>query len=176
MKQMKMNSSCRVLGTLVLLLSSTILFAQSKTERSSPPMESSATVNGSEVTINYSAPSKKDREIFGQLVPYDKVWRTGANEATTITLEKDMTVEGKTLKAGKYGLFTVPGKSSWEIIFNEVWDQWGHYNYDADKDVLRISVSSKELSDSVEQMRIDVDKNGVVSIQWDTTAVSFTLK
>lgn len=173
---MNMNWSFGVLGTLVLLLASSILFAQSKTERSSPPMEASATINGSEVSINYSAPSKKERVIFGELVPYDKVWRTGANEATTITLSADMKVEGETIKAGKYGFFTIPGEKSWEIIFNEVWDQWGHYNYDADKDVLRITATPKKLSESVEQMHIDLDKNGLVTIQWDKTSVSFTLK
>lgn len=147
--------------------------AQKKEERASPPKTSSATVMGGEVTVAYSSPAKKDRVIFGELVPYGKVWRTGANEATTITLESDMKIGGQLVEAGKYALFTVPGESSWEIILNKVWDQWGAYNYEAEQDVVRFSATPVELKTPVENFTIEVDESGKVEMKWDTTAVSF---
>lgn len=150
--------------------------AQKKDERTSPPQQASATVAGNEVTVEYSSPAKRDREIFGELVPYGKVWRTGANEATTITLGADMKVQGNAVKAGKYALFTVPGESSWEIILNEVWDQWGAYNYENDKDVARFSVAPVGLDEAVENFTFDVSASGDVTMKWDKTAVSFTLE
>ncbi len=150
--------------------------AQSKGERTSPPKKTSAEVMGHEVTIAYASPAKRDREIFGALVPYGKVWRTGANEATVITLNHDMKVGGELIKAGKYALFTVPGENSWEIIFNEVWDQWGAYNYDSSKDVHRFSVKPKTLKEPVENFTIDVDASGKVTMKWDLTEVSFDIE
>lgn len=150
--------------------------AQSKEKRTSPPEKASATIMGNEVTVEYSSPSKKDREIFGELVPYGKVWRTGANEATTITLGGDMKVEGTLVKAGKYALFTVPGESSWEIIINEVWDQWGAYNYENDKDVARFTVEPSKLKEPVENFAIEVNESGQVTMKWDQTAVSFMVE
>lgn len=93
------------------------------------------------VTVRYSRPSVRDREIFGGLVPYDEMWRTGANEATTITFSEDVTVEGEMLEAGTYGLFTIPGQDQWTIIFNDQGEQWGAFNYDESGDALRVQVT-----------------------------------
>lgn len=153
-----------------------VAHAQDKKERKSPLMNTSAAVMGHEVTIEYSAPAKKDRVIFGELVPYGKIWRTGANEATVLTLTHDMKVEGTLLKAGKYAIFTVPGENSWEIIFNEVWDQWGAYNYDSEKDVHRFSVKPKTLKEPVENFTINIDESGRVTMKWDLTEVSFNIE
>lgn len=89
-------------------------------KRLSPAKKEVGTVNGKKITINYSSPSKRKRKIFGGLVPYGKVWRTGANEATTFEVSKDLMVQGKKLPKGKYGLFTIPGEKEWTIIFQHV--------------------------------------------------------
>jgi hypothetical protein len=150
--------------------------AQSKTDRTSPPKEASASIDGKDVSINYSSPAKKDRIIFGQLVPYDKVWRTGANEATTLTLGSDMEIGGKEVKAGKYGLFSVPGEKNWEIIINEVWDQWGAYNYDPSKDVVRFNAKTNTLAAPVEDFTINIGAEGTVTMEWDDASVSFEVQ
>lgn len=111
--------------------------------RTSPNASVSQTIGVTEVTITYGRPSVRGRTIFGDLVPYDAVWRTGANEATTISFSTPVEIEGQALDAGTYGLFTVPGEDQWTVIFNETADQWGAYNYDDSKDVLRVDVDAR---------------------------------
>jgi hypothetical protein len=146
-----------------------------KSKRKSPPMEASAMVGDANVMINYSAPSVNGRKIFGDLVPYGKTWRTGANEATTFEVSKNVMIEGQELAAGKYALFTIPGEETWTIVFNSAWDQWGDYNYDEAKDVLRVEVPAKKLDEAVEQLKIGIsekDGSSKVAIKWaDTKAV-----
>ena len=104
------SRSIMVMAVIAFLFQTNVTQAQDdKSKRPSPPAEASAKVGGTMVTINYSQPSVKSRKIWGELVPYDKVWRTGANEATTFEVSTDVKIEGKTLPAGKYGLFTIPG-------------------------------------------------------------------
>lgn len=173
---MKSSIQTGILAIALVLAGAFAAKAQDRKERTSPPMESSATINGAVVTVNYSAPAKKDREIFGELVPYGKVWRTGANEATIITLAADARVGGTAVKAGKYALFSVPGENKWEIILNTVWDQWGAYNYDASKDAVRISAPVFKMDEPVEMFTIEVSEEGLVTIAWDTTSVTFEVK
>jgi hypothetical protein len=90
------------------------------------------------VKVTYGRPHKKGREIFGELVPYGKIWRTGANEATEITFTNDVLINKKKLKAGTYTIFTIPEKDKWKVIFNSDLGQWGAYNYNADKNVLEV--------------------------------------
>ena len=159
----------------MLLATSTSIFAQKKKPKS-PPMEAAATVGGVDVKINYSAPSTRDRTIWGKLVPYDKVWRTGANEATTFTVSKDVMIEGRKLPKGKYGLFTIPQENgTWTIIFNSVADQWGAYSYDKSKDVLRVDVKSASNS-MTEMMKFEVTNDGKVTLMWDKVKVAFMVK
>jgi hypothetical protein len=145
-----------------------------KAKRKSPPMETTGMVGDAKVTINYSAPSVKGRTIFGDLEPYGEIWRTGANEATTFEVSKNVMIEGQELAAGKYALFTIPNEDSWTIIFNSVFDQWGDYNYDKEKDVLRVDVTPTTLSEPVEQMTISLN-DGTVAIAWSTTQAAFSL-
>ncbi len=98
-------------------------------EASSPRKQLTGTAAGVAVTIDYGSPYVKGRTIWGDLVPYDKVWRTGANSATTIEFAGDVTVEGQALAAGKYALFTIPSMESWQVVFNTVTDQWGSGSY-----------------------------------------------
>jgi hypothetical protein len=161
---------------LLFLGSVMVAEAQDKPKRTSPMRTASAMVNGNEVSITYSAPSVKGREIWGSLVPYDKVWRTGANEATTISFKKDAKVNGKDVKAGKYSLFTIPGKSEWTIIINAVWDQWGASNYDASEDILRFTSKPQKLDAPQEEMMFEVGANGQITLKWDTLGVSFAVE
>ncbi len=149
-----------------------------KSQRKSPPMETTGMVGDVEVKINYSAPSVKGRTIFGDLEPWDEVWRTGANEATTFEVSKNVLIEGEELAAGTYALFTIPGQERWTIIFNSVADQWGDYDYDESKDVLRVEVTPKTTEEVTEQMKIALkEKEGTshIMIKWDHTKVPFTI-
>ncbi len=149
-----------------------------KSKRKSPPMETTGMVGDVSVTINYSAPSVNGRTIFGDLEPYGEVWRTGANEATTFEVSKNVLIEGQELAAGKYGLFTIPNKESWTIIFNSVHDQWGDYNYDMEKDVLRVEVTPTKLETPVEKMSISIIENdgaSAIAIAWSDTQAAFSI-
>ncbi|UTW62064.1 DUF2911 domain-containing protein [bacterium SCSIO 12741] len=144
--------------------------AQDKSERKSPPMTTNATVGGVNVTINYSSPAVKGRTVWGDLVPYDKVWRTGANEATTFEIDKNLMVEGKKLPKGKYSLFTIPGEKQWVIIFNAQPDQWGAYKYKEKEDVLRVTVRPVPSAVQVENLAIEIE-DGMLVIKWDNLMI-----
>ncbi len=158
-----------------LLLQLPVALAQDKSNRPSPPAQVSASLDGLEVTIDYSRPSAKGRQIFGGLESYGKVWRTGANETTWIALSQDSKVNGQSLTKGKYGLFTIPGEEKWTIIFNKDWEGWGAFRYNQDNDVLRIEVDADNDAPMTEQFTIGISEQGEVSLAWDKTAVSFTL-
>lgn len=138
------------------------------------------------VKVMYNRPYKKGREIFGGLVPYDKVWRTGANEATTFDTNQDLSIEGKTLKKGKYTLWTVPGVETWKVIFNSQHGQWGvnsngEANRDPANDVLTVDIRSVQQEREFEQFTIAFEKVGEEAemvLLWDKTllAVPFTAK
>ena len=124
----------------------------SETIRRSPNAVVGQTIGTTQVTITYGRPSVRDREVFGTLVPFDAVWRTGADEATTISFSKDVTVEGEPVAAGTYGLFTIPRESgAWTVILNRTANQWGAYRYDPSQDVLRVDVTP-EKAPHMEQM------------------------
>ncbi|MFB6229593.1 MAG: DUF2911 domain-containing protein [Salinibacter sp.] len=137
----------RVLTTgFLLLLASVIVTPATAQERGneeprvSPNATVSQTIGTTKVRITYGRPSVEGRKIFGGLVSYGEVWRTGANEATTFSVSSDVTIEGESLPAGTYSLYTIPGEETWTIIFNSVANQWGT-NYDKSKDVLRVQVT-----------------------------------
>lgn len=172
-----------IAGIAVFLILNSSVIAQNRANeeaRVSPNAAVSQTIGTTEVTITYGRPSVRDRVIFGERVPYDEVWRTGANEATTITFSKDVTVEGQPLEAGTYGLFTIPRqKGNWTIIFNSVSTQWGAFKYNQDDDVLRLDVTS-EKAPSEEQMLIYFsevnDSSGKAVIHWDEARVAFLIE
>lgn len=138
----------------------------------SPRKEMTATVGDATVLVNYGSPSVRGRTIWGDLEPYDEVWRTGANEATTIEFSKDVEIEGKKLAAGTYALFTIPRDGNWTVIFNKKSDQWGDYNYEEGDDALRVDVTPMKLSEKVEQLEFLLMDNKVV-LRWDDMAVPF---
>ena len=142
--------------------------------RASPLMKTEMDMGDLKVKVQYSSPSVKGREIFGNLVSYDKVWRTGANEATIFEINNPIAVEGKNLAAGKYSLFTIPGEDKWVIVFNSVSDQWGAYKYSDKKDVLRVEVKPGMIPDQAEKFTIKLE-NGFIFLIWDHTSVQVAL-
>ena len=154
-------------------------YAQENKIRLSPKASVMQTVGFTDVTIDYSRPGVKGRTIWGALVPYNKVWRAGANEATTINFSTDVTIEGKSLPAGKYGFFTIPNKDSWTIIFNKVADQWGAFQYNEAEDALRVTVKP-ESNNFQEWLAYTItktgDKSAVVSLEWEKLKVPFKIE
>jgi hypothetical protein len=128
------------------------------------------TVQGENIKVTYGRPYKKGREIFGKLVAYGHVWRTGADEATAITFAKDVLFANAPVKAGSYTLYTIPTKSDWTIILNGQTGQWGTV-YNKDKDVVRVQASSETINEPIEQLTIRFQNNNML-IEWDRTRVT----
>jgi hypothetical protein len=147
-----------------------------KSKRPSPPAKVTETTSkGVTITVDYSQPAVKGREIGKEIAPYGQVWRTGANEATVFEVSKDVKVEGKTLPAGKYGLYSIPGKDEWVIIFNKTWKQWGT-NYTEKDDALRVKVKPGKAPSFTERMTFAVAKTGKVSLMWGNDEVDFSVQ
>lgn len=160
----------------LLLIGGSTLFAQEdKSQRPSPPMTATGMIGETKVTIDYSSPSVKGRDIYGGLVKYGKTWRAGANEATTMEFSNDVMVNGQSLSAGKYAFFVIPMESGdWKIIFNKEAQQWGAYKHDASKDALNTGAKTSKI-DNVEKLTYSVDGN-MVHLDWATTRLSFEVK
>lgn len=157
--------------SLCVLMSAAALSAQETKKPLSPPAKAEATINGKKVTIDYSAPSKRDRVIMGELVPYGKVWRTGANKATTLTTEADLMLGSLHVPAGTYALFTIPGEKEWTLIVSKQSDLWGSNGYDEAKDLGRVKMTVKALPKTVETFNINVDKSAL-TLKWENTEAS----
>ncbi|MBN3519201.1 DUF2911 domain-containing protein [Algoriphagus lutimaris] len=149
-----------------MILMAFVGYAANAQEKPSPAKTAEGTVGDAKITINYSSPAVKGRVIWGDLVPLGEVWRAGANEATTFTTTKDIMVEGKKLPAGTYGFFVIPGENTSTFIFNEVAKQWGAFDYDSSKDVLRVSVPSQQTSTMEERLVYEV-KPSSFEIRWE---------
>lgn len=130
--------------------------------------------------VIYSKPSKNDRDIFGSLVPYGEIWRTGANEATEVTIYNDMTVMGKKIPAGTYTLYTIPNKTEWTVILNKNIHVWGTANnYNADKDLVRIKAPARTAAAPIEEfsMAFQPITNGAnLLMGWDNTYIEIPFK
>lgn len=149
-----------------------------KSKRPSPPALVTETIeSGAVVKIDYSQPSVKGRTIGKDLEPNDGVvWRTGANEATVFEVNKDVKINGQSLPAGKYGLFTIANKDEWTIIFNKTWNQWGAYDYKQSEDALRVKVKPDKAAAFSEKMTFTIDKSGQVNLLWGDIKVGFEVK
>ncbi len=148
-----------------LLVSSGACAQNDNASKPSPAAEATGKVGAATVTVNYSSPAVKGREIWGGLVPYDKVWRAGANEATTVTFDKDVMVEGKPLAAGTYSFYTIPGKDNWTVIFNKTAKQWGT-QYDEKQDALRVMATPQKAQKMHERLAYEVTNKGLV-LRWE---------
>jgi len=160
------------------LIVSAPLMAQEKPP-ASPPGEASVSFdNGKSVTIKYSRPSTRGRKIFGGLVPYGNVWRTGANAATSLTTDTALDIGGTNVPAGNYTLYTVPGEKSWQLIVNKETGQWGT-KYDQGQDLARIPMQVSQLPSALEVFTVSLDKTGAKSatlkLQWELTSASVNI-
>ena len=164
--------------TLSFCLSMLQISAQDNLPRLSPKSFVGQTVGYTKVIINYGSPGVKERSIWGGLVPYGEVWRTGANEATTIEFDSEILIEGNRVPAGKYSLFTIPGKDKWTVILNEVYDQWGAYKYDENKDILRFQVPQQS-NHHVERLTFNFEYKDAyrsdIIMAWEKIKISFEI-
>lgn len=170
-----------ILAIATLSAASLKTFAQApedKSKRPSPPAVATATLpGGAAVTINYSQPSVKGRTIGKDLEPMKgKIWRTGANEATTFETTKEIKVNGSTLSAGKYALFTIADDKFWTVVFNKTADQWGAYDYDKAKDALRVDAKATAAEKFSEKLTFTISSTGEVNILWGDHKIEFTVQ
>ena len=151
---------------------------EDKSKRPSPPAMVTQKINsGATISIDYSQPSVKGRTIGKDLEPMDgQVWRTGANEATVFSTDKDIMVEGKALPAGNYGLFTLFNGDDVTIIFNKTSKQWGAFKYKEADDALRVKATQSKLSSPAEKMTFAISDDGKVDFMWGDRKVEFTVQ
>lgn len=155
--------------------------AQIKTPAPSPASKLMQTAGLTEITVEYSRPSVKGRTIFGGLVPYGEMWRTGANKNTIVTFSDKVKIAGKEVKAGSYALFTVPGQNEWDIIFYTDTENWGTpENYDAAKEAARFKVKPQTLPYTIESFTVGIDDlqndKCTMGLGWEKTWVSFDIE
>jgi hypothetical protein len=169
-----------LLATVASILTFAVEAQEALPPRSSPLSVISMRYKDAYVKVVYSQPHKRGREIFGKLVPFGEVWRTGANEATEITLTKDLLVNNQVLKAGTYSLFTIPEKDKWTIIVNSDTGLWGAYNYNPKVDVMRFDVPVKAVTNVIyEPFTLQFDQKNELAellMLWDNVKVSVPLK
>ena len=143
----------------------------------SPHTETRAMVGDAHIHIDYSSPSVRNRIIFGGLLAYDQVWQAGAHMATWLETNKDLEIDGKELKAGKYGFFVIPNQEEWTVIFNRNWNQHGKDDYDASDDVLRFKATPKISEEIKEHLEYSVNKtsenSGTISMSWEKVTIEF---
>jgi hypothetical protein len=155
-----------------------VIAQEALTPRLSPLEMVTLKYESSYIKVTYGRPHKKGRSIFGDLVPYGKIWRTGANEATEITFTKDVLINKKRIAAGTYTIFTIPEKNKWNVIFNSDLGQWGAYNYNPEKNVLEIDAAVSEMDIVYEPFTIEFqlqDGKTNLLMMWDNIKASFTI-
>ena len=166
-------------GVLIAFIAVGFVGMRLYTKQFSPQDSASYSTEQVDINVKYSRPYKKDRDVFGDLVPFGQTWRTGANEATVFTTNVDLDIKGKILPAGSYSLFTVPGEDSWKVIFNNETGQWGiNFSGEANKaneqDELQVEVASVKSSNVFEQFTISFEKMGEeieMIMMWDQTLI-----
>lgn len=148
--------------------------------RISPKAEIMQIVGFTEVRISYSRPAVKGRKIWGFLVPYNTIWRAGANEATKFTFSTDVKINGKLLKAGSYSFFIIPTKSHWTIIFNKVPDQWGAFQYNEAEDAIRFNVKPQISNTFYEWLTFEITKtedySATIALIWEKLKIEFKVQ
>ncbi|QZK90389.1 Protein of unknown function (DUF2911) [Flavobacterium tiangeerense] len=168
-----MKSIIKTGFAIIALLLVNVMGAQSK------PTSSKETITGkikdATITVDYGSPSVNGRKIWGELVPFDKIWRAGANDATTFETDKDLTVEGSKLPAGKYSFFIIPNGNECTIIFNKVAKQWGAYKYKQEDDQLRVVVKPEVLRSAYEKLTYEINSN-TFSLKWDNWSIPVQIK
>jgi hypothetical protein len=163
----------------ILLTSAAICFAQGKKAPASPPAETSVTINGKQISIKYSAPSMRGRKIFGGLEPYGKVWRAGANAATSLHTDADLQIGSLNVPAGDYTLFVSLDPAQWQLIVNKQTGQWG-LSYDQSQDLGRVPMKMSKPSAPVETYKMTLAKEsgdmGSLTLEWENTTATVSFK
>ena len=161
------------LGAVTLFVLTLAAFVSAQENRPSPAAQAQCKFSdGKTITVDYSSPRMKGRKIFGELVPYGDVWRTGANEATTFVTTANVTVGGKAVPAGNYTIFTVPNQGSWKLIINKKTGEWGiPYKYEADE-LVRVDMKVADTPSAVEHFTIAFDHACTLAISWENTQAS----
>ena len=167
----------KIIVVLAMVLVNFVVEAQVKTPQSSPLTKIDQVVGLTDVKIEYSRPSAKGRTVYGDLVPFGKNWRTGANANTTISFSEDVTIAGKLLKKGKYALFTTPKADSWDVMFYTDTNNWGlPEEWDESKVALKTSIKPETLNKSIESFSVFLNNlsndSGVIELSWERTMVS----
>jgi len=169
---MKLSRILSVLTAFVTLFGAVAVAQQN---RVSPHETVELTLNGRKITVTYGRPSMKGRKIVGGLVPYGQVWRTGADEATVLTTEADLTIGTLAVPKGSYAIFTLPSETGWKLIVNKVADQFGAFSYNEKQDLGRVDMKVGKTSAPVEQFTIALakaGKGGALKLQWENTSAS----
>src|SRR6266568_1035375 len=165
----------KLTAVLVILLFTTLSFAQKKPPASPPASTMCKFADGKSIKVDYSSPRAKGRKIYGGLVPYGEVWRTGANDATTFVTDADLTIGGKDVPAGSYTIFTVPNQDKWTLIINKKTGEWGiPYKYEGDE-LLRTDMQVSKAPTPVENFTIAFDQAGnscTMHLDWENTRAS----
>lgn len=169
------------LAFLTFFLVSFVSFAQQiQMPQASPSAKITQKVGLTDVTVDYSRPSTKGRKIFGELVPYGEVWRTGANGPTVFTFSTDVTIGGQNVPAGSYALYSIPGKNDWTIIISKNTQLWGAIGYQQSDDLIRFDVPASKTSKKYETFEISfnnfTDNSADVSMKWETSRVDFKIQ
>lgn len=171
-----MQKRITLLALFVVIAATLTLAQQDKSSRPSPAAQAACKFSdGKAVTVDYSSPRAKGRKIFGDLVPYGEVWRTGANEATTFVSTANLTVGGKDVPAGNYTIFTVPNQDKWTLIVSKKTGEWGiPYKYESDE-LARVDMKAEKTSGPVENFTISFDQSGdtcMMHMDWENTRAS----
>ena len=177
-----MSRTVSLCMTFILCLTGSLVstaYAQDKSARPSPPAKAECKLaGGKSVAVDYSSPRAKGRKIYGGLVPYGKVWRAGANEATTFATDTDVVVGGTTVPAGKYTLFTVPNADKWTLVISKKTGEWGTAYPGEKEDLARVDMQVTKLSSPVENFTIGFDQSGAgctMHMDWETTSASVSV-
>ncbi|MCP4459753.1 MAG: DUF2911 domain-containing protein [Cytophagales bacterium] len=144
-------------------------------ERPSPLRSDSTTIDSSNLKIEFGSPAVRERAIWGELVPFDKIWRTGANEATRLTTTKGIKINGVTLDSGKYSLFTIPREDEWTLILNENHKLWGTSDYDSTLDVLRVNILTRQTKEFSERLKFYFEDDSL-KFHWKNLGFSLSLE
>lgn len=170
-----MKKTAIIIGIILAVLAAGFYGMRTYTKMASPQARAVYEKGGLKIQVDYCRPSKKGRVVFGQLEPYGKVWRTGANEATEIAFNQPVIFGGKPVAAGTYTLFTIPDSVQWTVILNSELDQWGAFNYNEGKDVVRVQVPAVQTPQVTEMFTIDFEDAGnrvAIVLAWDQTRVA----
>lgn len=164
----------------IMFLGATTAFAQIQMPPPSPTFTVAGTVGLADVSVTYSRPSANGRTIFGDLVPYGEIWRTGANASTKIKFSEDVMLEGNAVPAGEYGLYTIPGKETWTFILSKNLTWWGAVGYDQSEDLLRFDVPAKEVSSHYETFTISFSdftmNSAYLNLKWEKSKAKFKIE